>query len=68
MAELPKDIGPYGGVGPFISDLLPYTEGGDNKIKVTNMGLTRTLVAIHSYHQNAEMTEGGRLWERLLHL
>jgi hypothetical protein len=68
MAELPKDIDPYGGVGLFISDLLPYAEGGDIKIRVTNMRVSRTLVAIHSNHQNAPTTEGGRLWQRLLHL
>jgi hypothetical protein len=39
MAELPKDIVPYGEVGHFISDLLPYAEGGDNKNRATIMGV-----------------------------
>jgi hypothetical protein len=42
MAELPKDISPYGGVGHFISGLLPYKKGGDNKVRVTNMGVCKT--------------------------
>jgi hypothetical protein len=37
MAELPKDICPYGGVGFFISDLRPYSKGVDIKSRVTNM-------------------------------
>lgn len=68
MAELPKDDGSYGGVGLFIYDLLPYAEGGDIKSRVTNMGVPRTLVAIHSNYQSAAITEGGRLWQHLLHL
>ena len=52
MAELPKDIDPYGGVGLLIYDLLPYAEGGDIKSRVTHMGVTRTLVAISSIRQN----------------
>jgi hypothetical protein len=68
MAELPKDLSPYGGVGLFIYDLLPYAEGGDIKSRVTNMGVPRTLVAIHSNDQSAAITEGGRLWQHLLHL
>ena len=53
MAELPKDLNPYGGFGLFIYDLLPYAEGGDIKSRVTNMGVPRILVAIHSIRQNA---------------
>jgi len=38
MAELPKDIDPYGGVGLFVSDLRPCLEGGDTRSRVTNIG------------------------------
>jgi uncharacterized protein with GYD domain len=57
MAELPKDIGPYGGVGLLIYELLPYAEGGDVKSRVTNMGVSGTLVEIHGNRQNASTTE-----------
>jgi len=38
MAELPKGIDPYGGVGLFVSDLRPYLEGGEIRGRVTNIG------------------------------
>jgi hypothetical protein len=46
MAELPKDIGPYGGAGLFVSDLRPYSRGGDIKSRVKGIGGYRIILAI----------------------
>ena len=46
MAELPKGIGSYGGAGLFVSDLRPYSRGGDIKSRVKGIGGYRIILAI----------------------